>query len=77
MENNIVKQIICKWYNEHKHGHFLCFKDKDQSNDNPNNLEYVDFKEAFEKKLTCNWTWGLNSLEIDYVNENWEKFINY
>lgn len=75
--NNNVTDIVNKWYNENKHGHFICFKDNDLKNDSPDNLEYVPFKEAIKKKLTCNWTWGLNSKEINYVKQNWEYFINY
>lgn len=47
--NNNVTDIVNKWYNENRHGHFICFKDNDITNDSPNNLEYVSFKEAIKK----------------------------
>lgn len=78
MENNKqIKNIFLKWEEEHRHGHFLCFKDNDESNDSTDNLEYVPFNEALKKRLTCNWTWGLNDKEIDYVKQDWTQFINY
>jgi hypothetical protein len=75
--NNDIKKIVNKWYSENPHGHFICFKDNDLKNDSPHNIEYISFKEAIKKRLTCNWTWGLNDKEINYVKENWDYFINY
>lgn len=75
--NNDIKNIISKWYSENPHGHFICFKDNDLKNDSSDNIEYISFKEAIKKRLTCNWTWGLNDKEINYVKENWDYFINY
>ena len=78
MEKIDVKNIVNKWYKEHIHGHFICFKDNDETNDKPSNLEYIEIKDAFKKKdITFNWTWGLNTGEINYVKDNWNYFINY
>ena len=50
--------IFNKWYKEYKHGHFTYYKDGDLSNDNNNNIGYVDIKEAFKKNLIFDWKFG-------------------
>ena len=66
-----------KRYNDHRQDHFICFKDNDIKNDSQSNIDYESFKDAIKKMLTCNWTWRLNDRDINYVNHDWEYFINY
>ena len=77
MGSGIVLIIFNKWYKEYKHGYFTYYKDGDITNDNNQNLGYIDIKEAFKKKLIFDWKFGLNKEEINYVNENWDYFRDY
>lgn len=77
MTNQIVHNIFSKWYREYKHGHFTTYKDGDITNDSNDNIGYVSIKEAFKKKLTFDWTFGLNQDEINYVRKHWEYFRSY
>lgn len=77
MKNETMLSIFNKWYKEHKHGHFTYYKDGDITNDDNNNLGFVDIREAFKKNLIFDWKFGLTSEEISYVTDNWEYFRDY
>jgi hypothetical protein len=73
----VVNDILKKMYCESKHGHILHYKDKNMSNDNDNNLEFISIKRFFDDKNyieKTDWKWGLNKEEIEFVNEYWEYF---
>ena len=49
MEKNDVKNIVNKWYKEHIHGHFICFKDNDEST-----ISKKQDTWTFQKKINSN-----------------------
>ena len=68
-----ILEITNKWYNEHRHGHFIVFKDGDIFNESNKNIEYIEIKLAFEGRKKFNWTEGLLKDEIVFVNNYWDK----
>tara|TARA_Y100000817_G_scaffold314776_1_gene315073 strand:+ start:470 stop:769 length:300 start_codon:yes stop_codon:yes gene_type:complete len=72
-----ILEITNKWYNEHRHGHFIVFKDGDIFNESNKNIEYIEIKLAFEGRKKFNWTEGLLKDEIVFVNNNWDYFREY
>lgn len=77
MKSGMMLIIFNKWYKEYKHGHFTYYRDRDIGNDSPENIGYVDIREAFKKNLIFDWKFGLNMEEIKYVSENWAYFRDY
>ena len=77
MKSGMMLIIFNKWYKEYKHGHFTYYKDGDICNDSPENIGYVDIREAFKKNFIFDWKFGLNYEEINYVRCNWDCFRDY
>ena len=73
----VVNDILKKMYCESKHGHILHYKDKNMSNDNDNNLEFISIKRFFDDKNyieKTDWKWGLKWDEKQFIIEYYDYF---
>tara|TARA_B100001094_G_scaffold25476_1_gene21278 strand:+ start:24046 stop:24318 length:273 start_codon:yes stop_codon:yes gene_type:complete len=75
---NEILKIVSRWYSEHRHGHFLVFRDGDETNDENENISFIEIKNAFkDRNKVMNWKEGLKKDEIIFVNEYWDEIKGY